>query len=220
MLVPSVDADEHGEPGRSRKNRCHRQDALTECTAVSDVTCVGLLVDLLGGRSRSNKCVKATDRTAGDRHEEQRKPAWRIGGKVSVNRRGDDFGVRNQNPEEDDAECHEELVAVDVVARLQQYPNRQHRSKEAVHEQNDHPPGTNAVGSGRVGRRLRVARCQLRHRRVEPEEVRQAERNVLSQPDEGVQREQCGNRRPEDSDAGAVDEKANDNRHYQTAPHG
>ena len=103
--------------------------------------------------------MEAGDRAAGDGHEQQRHQAGGALGDVAVDRGRGQVGRREQRGAVEQAQADEELHAVDVVARLQQHPDRQQRGDAGVHEQRDDPEGRRRHPEGGGGQldRVRVA---------------------------------------------------------------
>ncbi len=146
--------------------------------------------------------METRDGSAGDRDEEKGEDARRARGQIGVDggsdqsvscaeeRRGDDGTV-----EEDEGD--EELDAVDVVARLQQHPDRQDGSDSAVDEQDDDPQG----------------------RGFEPEErVRHRHREPVAEEDERIESGNTDDRDGDERPPQPVDRNTDKQRHADGTP--
>ena len=61
-----------GNPRHRRNHGCKGQSPLPQHTAVADEACIVHMIHLLGGRTGSDKAVKAADGTTGDCDEQER----------------------------------------------------------------------------------------------------------------------------------------------------
>ena len=129
--------------------------------------------------------------TTQQRHD-RRRPRRDVG----IDRRRDYGRSGDEDRAVQDAEADEELDAVDVVARLQQQPDRQHRRHRGVGEQ-DQDPLRGRRDAGRL--------CQ-RHR------------EQLAQVDDRVEDDRPHHRRPGDPDAHLVEQDADADRHDDGGP--
>jgi len=165
----------------------------------------------------SDQAVKAADGAAGDGDEQKRDDRRGILG-VPVDQRGKHLQRRRRGaggdggrPEQgghhqardDQAEARDQLQAVDVVAGLQQQPDRQHAGDIAVGQQNRHPEPDRPAGDGAVDRL-----DQLPDRAAGPAGARAAG----PQPDRGIHRRQRRQAGTEQIPALAMDPQADGHR--------
>jgi len=137
-----------------RDQRDDRQHPFDQHAAVGDRPEVALVVHLLGGGARGHQRVEAGAGAA--RHSHKQQGNQRIGSAAQrahrmPARESVEIQRRPRHENADEAERHHgvEQVGVQIVARLQQQPHRQHRGRETVGEQHDHPdlPGGRHVAA-------------------------------------------------------------------------
>src|SRR5690606_7709124 len=73
-------SDAEPEPGRAREDDEHREESFREHRAETDELGVRLRTKLLARGAAPDEAMKAADRAAGDRDEEERKHHRRAGG--------------------------------------------------------------------------------------------------------------------------------------------
>ena len=155
--------------------RHDRDEGLERHRSIADHAHIGLARDQLGRRAGGNERVKARDRAAGERDEQERKQLAAEDRARAVDEPGEGGhpDVRLQDADrdreqEDDAELDE---GGEVVTRREQQPDRQDRGDEAIadHEPGERlrvevEPGVQAPGCGRPSRRPRPQAGAARRR--------------------------------------------------------
>jgi hypothetical protein len=107
-------------------------------TAIGHQLRVALVVQLLGCGSAGHQAVESGNRPTGHGHEQDREDESQVGSETREGRQLD-LGSSYNNPEHRSPKDHIEQEGVEVVARLQQRPDRCHRGNVDVDYQESDP---------------------------------------------------------------------------------
>ena len=143
--------------------------------------------------------MEARNSATGDRDKQQGEDA---GGAVRngvAKRRRHHLRAHDEEGAVENDQTHEQLQAVDVVARLQQHPHRQQRGDERIGEQEDDPP---------------TARRDAQHL------VGECDRDLVAQNHQPVQRGDADDGDQRQVPVEAIDGLADQQRHHDRAPGG
>ncbi len=156
--------DAQPQTRRAGQDHQHGEEALGEHASVADEPGVLLAIELLAGRAAGDEAVESADGAAGDGdeqeghdercalgvplehrgHDLQRRTRRLLSDRRTARHRGDD------QPDQDQSQRADQLQRIDVVAGLQEGPDRQDRRDVGVDQQNAHPGDGRQRGHGVV----------------------------------------------------------------------